>query len=165
MRKIMFNNNFGLEDAVLDGRKTMTRRFRNDYNVGDVIAIAQSYSLIADLLSYDYDYKNWFRSEAGYYNKMFVKAAYMPYRIIITGKRAERLQDISHEDCLREGVFVNYFRTDDSNAYAIVDNGYIKYFPTSREAFAYMIDKICGRGTWDSNQRVWVYEFELIKNC
>lgn len=96
---------------------------------------------------------------------MFVKAAYMPYRIIITGKKAERLQDISHEDCLREGVYVNYFRTDDSNAYAIVDNGYIKYFPTSREAFAYMIDKICGRGTWDSNPRVWVYEFELIKNC
>lgn len=43
MRKIMFNNNFDLEDAVLERRKTMTRRFRNDSNVGDVIAIAQSY--------------------------------------------------------------------------------------------------------------------------
>lgn len=161
MRKIMFNNNFGLEDAVLERRKTMTRRFRNDYNIGDVIAIAQSYSRIADLKGYDY--MNRFISEAGFFNKMFVKAAYMPYRIIITGKRAERLQDISHEDCLREGVIVNYFRTDDSNAYVIVNNGYIRYFQTAKKAFAHMIDKISGRGTWESNPRVWVYEFELIK--
>lgn len=31
------------------------------------------------------------------------------------------------------------------------------------EAFAALIDKISGKGTWDSNPWVFVYEFELIK--
>lgn len=32
-----------------------------------------------------------------------------------------------------------------------------------REAFAALIDKVSGRGTWASNPWVVVYEFELMK--
>ena len=39
------------------------------------------------------------------------------------------------------------------------DNG----FDTPREAFAALIDKVSGKGTWESNPYVWVYEFELMK--
>ena len=38
-----------------------------------------------------------------------------------------------------------------------------KLFPTPREAFASLIDKVSGRGTWDRNPWVVVYEFELVK--
>ena len=38
-----------------------------------------------------------------------------------------------------------------------------KLFPTPREAFATLIDKVSGRGTWKRNPWVVVYEFELVK--
>lgn len=36
-------------------------------------------------------------------------------------------------------------------------------FQTPRDAFAMLIDKVSGRGTWASNPWVVVYEFELVK--
>ena len=53
----MFNDRFGLTDAVLAGQKTMTRRIAKElehpkgfvesaYKVGDVVAVAQSYERI-----------------------------------------------------------------------------------------------------------------------
>lgn len=109
MKKIMFNDRYGLTQAVIEGRKTMTRRIiipqpdflsdnfgwakRNNgdvilpkYGVGEVVAVAQSYE------------------QAG-----------------------------------------------------------IQLKDTPREAFASLIDKVYGRGTWKSNPWVVVYEFELVK--
>ncbi len=37
------------------------------------------------------------------------------------------------------------------------------YAMTPRGAFAALIDKISGKGTWESNPYVFVYEFELVK--
>lgn len=33
---------------------------------------------------------------------------------------------------------------------------------TPKMAFEELIDKVSGRGTWESNPIVWVYEFELV---
>lgn len=159
----MFNNRYGLEDAVLSGNKTMTRRFNPSYRPGEEVAVAMSYSQIHDLYhADDHDYRNWFRYEPGWFNKMFVKPAYMPERILVTGKRAGRLQDITGEDCLREGVMRNIFTTGYDDAYCIRDGEYMRYFATAREAFAWLTDRINGKGTWESNPKVWVYEFEMI---
>ena len=35
-------------------------------------------------------------------------------------------------------------------------------FNTPREAFAHLIDKVSGKGTWDKNPYVFVYDFELV---
>lgn len=37
-----------------------------------------------------------------------------------------------------------------------------KIFPTPREAFAALIDKISGKGTWENNPWVVAYSFELV---
>lgn len=38
------------------------------------------------------------------------------------------------------------------------------WFPNSKSyAFAALIDKVSGKGTWESNPYVWAYEFELMK--
>lgn len=95
---------------------------------------------------------------------MFVKADLMPHQIQIRDLRIERLQDISEEDCMKEGVYRDYGDTEfppqefydyDWNE----DNG----FDTPREAFASLIDKVSGRGTWDRNPFVWRIEFQLVK--
>lgn len=194
----MFNDKFGLTQAVLDGRKTMTRRiikldklgeynFDNAlkqewgrksieayinnyarYKVGEVIAIAQSYESVyhecgletMDMLVSSLKYN------AGWTNKMFVKADLMPHHIEIIGIKAERLQDISDEDCLKEGIY----RLDSANgnggiAYSFVgasDKKHIGLYNTPRDAFEVLIDKVSGKGTWEGNPFVFAYEFVLF---
>lgn len=209
MKKIMFNDKYGLTQAVLEGRKTQTRRMLNPtmffqrletdegwsnedisawkrscnrrlheaqgdmlqqmfdyalsssrYKVGEVVAIAQKY---ADL-AYDGEFFRLLGKvifEKGFHNKMFVKADVMPHRIRITNIRVERLQDISEEDCIAEGVW----RDDNVGLegtmfwyHGLANSS----FRTPQQAYASLIDRISGKGTWESNPYVFVYDFELI---
>ena len=194
MKKIMFNDKYGLTQAVLEGRKTQTRRIaytagrwrdimvrqdlegvnkgkaclfgdgillaKSAYKLGETIAIAQKYE---DLRKDD----EFFRLlgkvifEKGFHNKMFVKADFMPHRIRITNIRVERLQDISEEDCIAEGVW----RDDNVGLegtmfwyHGLANSS----FRTPQQAYASLIDRISGKGTWESNPYVFVYDFELI---
>lgn len=205
MQKIMFNDQYELTKAVLEGRKTQTRRickysrpnesydivfpvfepkdydnegnntsalnyafgWRNDegmftgwnkphYKVGEIVAIAQRY---ADISIEPFPF-----CEAGWRNKMRVKADLMPHQIKITNVWIERLQDISDEDCLAEGIYKGQcgsINTHLMNAYYY--RGNIQPYCTPREAYAALIDKVSGKGTWESNPWVFVYEFELVK--
>ena len=185
MKKIMFNDKYGLTQAVLEGRKTQTRRtflkhgeenllhgitseylisVKSRYKVGETVAIAQSYKDIhAEILREvgPWDLKREFRQSKGYANKMFVKAERMPHAIIITNIRVERLQDISDEDCLKEGIWHDENVGLEGTTYwyhGLVNSS----FRTPQEAYASLIDSISGKGTWASNPYVFVYDFELI---
>jgi hypothetical protein len=130
------------------------------YKVGEVVAIAQKY---ADL-AYDGEFFRLLGKvifEKGFHNKMFVKADFMPHRIRITNIRVERLQDISEEDCIAEGVW----RDDNVGLegtmfwyHGLANSS----FRTPQQAYASLIDRISGKGTWESNPYVFVYDFELI---
>lgn len=89
--------------------------------------------------------------------------------IKITGVRAERLQDITEEDCFREGVFAcgTHVLPEPVGAVNIYDISRDKAYTkkecfTPRDAYADLIDSINGKGTWDSNPFVWVYDYKLI---
>lgn len=217
MKKIMFNDQYGLTQAVLEGRKTQTRRILNptmlferldtyegwtkesiadwkesckdrlykaegeelkemldyalehsSYKVGEKVAITQRY---IDLTNNDEFYRlcgihgmplECIGSEKGCYNKMFVKADLMPHRIRITNIRVERLQDISEEDCLAEGIQDIVGKTYPGTHFYCITKADTCYV-TPREPYAKLIDKISGKGTWDRKPLVFVYEFELIK--
>lgn len=96
---------------------------------------------------------------------MFVRADLMPHRIRITDISVERLQDISDEDIMREGImegeFVNTWDRYYYDTWGDVPNHVT--FPTPRKAFASLIDRISGRGTWQRNPWVFVYSFEITK--
>ena len=62
----------------------------------------------------------------------------------ITGVRVERLQDISEEDALAEGV-----------TRSALD-------PWNRTAFARLWESINGPDSWDANPFVWVVEFKKV---
>ncbi|MBO5013585.1 MAG: hypothetical protein J6C57_06055 [Paludibacteraceae bacterium] len=198
MKKIMFNDKYGLTQAVLDGSKTMTRRIihaenipddpeygyapnidaccvfneddvvaKSQYNLCEVVAIAQAYKDIYEKRGFDmHDPFTFVGDSAGWTNKMFVKADLMPHHIKITDICVERLQEISDEDCLREGVRLwedadpEYKLNPLGKLYEIA--GRWDGYKSPREAFAALIDKVSGRGTWDSNPLVWVYRFELV---
>lgn len=193
----MFNDKYGLTDAVLEGRKTQTRRIAYDgivkdpnigyglegsekdkcvlcsgcmivakstYHVGEEIAIAQRYSECFRAVCLE--------NSKGWNNKMFVMAELMPHRIKITNIRVERLQDISEEDCLKEGVYYHtepprHHEYDRYSPWSPSVKPYKfeseKYFCSAKYAFKHLIEKVSGKGTWDSNPYVFVYDFELIK--
>ena len=160
MKKIMFNDKYGLTAAVLNGQKTMTRRiiptieqYQPKFQIGEVVAVAQAYKdIIGDRVFFKSSetgvsvHRSIMEREKGWRNKMFVASEFMPYHIRITDIKVERLQDISDEDCLKEGIH----EWDNS-------------FSTSRKAFADLIDKVSGKGTWNRNPWVFAYTFELVK--
>lgn len=221
MQKITFNDRYGLTQAVIEGRKTMTRRlinpmpkdcaaihkgcwgadwsdkpmtlvvdrdtggiyckycgngvrlydggyhYKTKYKVGEVVAVAQSYEQIGcfwDTVVSEIDNHKCARSHRGWHNKMFVKVELMPHQIRITGVRCERLQDISDEDCLKEGINASNSHEIGYGipwVYEFAGSKMVYYTP--REAFAALIDKVSGRGTWGLNPWVVVYEFQLVK--
>lgn len=131
--------------------------------MGETIAIAQSYKdvyeyRLASNLSFDLEEYN----KAGWSNKMFVKAELMTHHIKITNVRVERLQDISEEDCLAEGII--FHPNDSPDIYYFFDNESSLWngFNTAKKAYATLIDEVGKKGTWKSNPWVFVYEFELI---
>ena len=186
MQKIMFDNKYCLTKAVLDGRKTMTRRIvpeklvkaieggmpgyavmESRYKVGDVVAVAQS------LRDMGYDPRDTKHKSGAIWgldhtpawtNKMFVSASECIHQIRIKNVRVERLQDISDEDCLREGIYVSETFPGGYSLNCSNDAKEPKeLFCSPREAFAALIKKMYGKKTWDNNPWVFVYEFELIK--
>lgn len=219
MKKIMFNDQYGLTEAVLDGRKTQTRRILNPtmlferldtyegwtkesiadwkesckdrlykaegeklkemlnyalehspYKVGENVAIAQRY---IDLADNDEFYRlcgihgmplECIKYEKGCYNKMFVKADLMPHRIRITNIRVERLQDISTDDCMKEGIFcchMTWFH--DVFSYDATNDSKRKkwWYDTPIEAYKMLSCKL--KLHWNSNPLVFVYDFKLVK--
>lgn len=132
------------------------------YNVGEVVAIAQSYKEIYPNADFEMIDGNFITESAGWSNKMFVRANLMPHHIRITDVKVERLQDISDDDIMCEGVWQLSY--DNGLFYVSKNIGYVPTvaFPTTREAFWYLIDKISGKGTWESNPWVVAYSFELV---
>ena len=221
MKKIMFNDKYGLTKAVLEGKKKQTRRIikideeelssfqefyynqtfyllkekelvkayfyenpkRLPYKADEIVAIAQSYEVLSDNISktpskemaefYCKIMKTCYPKEeiprdkediAGWTNKMFVNAELMPHQILVTNVRIERLQDISDDDCLAEGIIKGQCGSADTHfmdAYYVPNE--IQPYCTPKEAYAKLIDKVGKKGDWESNPYVFVYDFELIK--
>lgn len=200
MQKIMFNDKYGLTEAVLTKRKTQTRRiitnkemleiirkvdspaslylvygnfvlnpywrkrFLNNrrvmrYHMNETVAIAQPYADITPQVDW---VKCMIRKEkSGWNNKMFVRAEDMPHHIRITKICIERLQDIKIEDCLKEGLWMTYDVGLEGMTYwyhGLANSS----FRTPQDAYASLIDRISGKGTWESNPYVFVYDFELL---
>ena len=194
----MFNERYGLQSAVFEGRKTQTRRepFYSDgsvccefnrqgrlecftyddeseylihtsrYAKGEIVAVAQRYSEIADEMKdaicveeLGRFYVKPFIDTKGWNNKMFVRADLMPHHIKITDIRCERLQDISESDCIKEGVLGSA-----KNSFYIVDYKTTKVFRfyTAKECFLYLLNLVSKKEHRNINPYVIVYEFELV---
>lgn len=211
MKKIMFNDEYGLTRAVLERRKTQTRRVitypktfhgkdvwgyyvyrratdkaiteicmydENEspidegqilpkYKVGEVIAVAQIYRDCGGVNEegvpmWEIISKRVGGTNAGWDNKMFVRADLMPHHIKITDIKIERLQDISDEDCLKEGIQPFYYRGCKFPPDGYTFDGGKAHFNSPRESFAHLINKVSRKGTWESNPYVFVYDFELV---
>lgn len=132
------------------------------YKVGEVVAVAQCYKEIFPDADFEMVGTEFMTETAGWTNKMFVRADLMPHHIKITGIDLERLQDISDEDCLAEGVLKYRCMIGFAGEYVIKVNNKPLLFHTPRKAFATLIDKVSGKGTWESNPWVVVYDYKVV---
>lgn len=214
----MFNDKYGLTRAVLEKRKTQTRRiitcpktFRGQYVAGlyvyrsvsdgtiteicmydenehcfdegqilprykveEIVAVAQSYKDLGySETALDRSPKDWrivrgtLGQSKGWNNKMFVRVdacIEKGHQIRISKVTMQRLQDISEEDCLKEGI--NKIVPEDGiPRYRIMDRNGERMYSTDnyKNAYRFLINGTSGKGTWENNPYVFVYEFELVK--
>lgn len=191
MKKIMFNDQYGLTEAVLDGRKTQTRRIAYEkpfkhirscgfctegkdkgklaINDGNEIVAKSTYKIgevvaVAQRYS-DIPFNNKMPGlSIGWLNKMFVKSSLMPHQIKITDIRCERLHYISTDDCMKEGIFCSHIDgIDDAYSYDATNDSFEKkwWYRTPIEAYKMLSCKL--HLHWDSNPLVFVYDFKLVK--
>lgn len=135
--------------------------FQTRYKLGEVVAVAQAYN---DFYNDECDPRQFPEGE-GWTNKMFVKPSLMPHQIQMTGVRIEKLQDISDEDCLKEGIMVHDGMPAMADLYVFNGRTPLENYLTPREAFAALINRpgVGHKGLWESNPWVVVYEFKLVK--
>lgn len=191
MKKIMFNDRYVLTEAVLDGRKTQTRRIAYEkpfkhirscgfctegkdkgklaINDGNEIVAKSTYKIgevvaVAQRYS-DIPFNNKMPGlSIGWLNKMFVKSSLMPHQIKITNIRCERLHYISTDDCMKEGIdccHMPWFH--DVYSYDATNDSKRKkwWYRTPIEAYKMLSCKL--HLHWDSNPLVFVYDFKLVK--
>jgi hypothetical protein len=172
MQKIMFNDRYELTNLVLSGQKTQTRilvKAKDEFLDGEF-----NWDSAGTMITFCRNEKEFIDIKSPYFfgeelSVTIHKNNHTPNDIdniiTITDIRFEKLQDISDEDCLAEGiekmiVGCEYY------CYSFLSpnpNKIWEDFKSPRQAFAALIDKINGKGTWASNPYVWVYDFELVK--
>lgn len=151
-----------------DGTKSVLAQFSDKivlsaYAIGEVVAIAQAYKDIPEFPLLSKQGVEELKQSPGWRNKMFVKSSLMPHHIRITDIRVERLQNISDEDCISEGIDIYPYDIQEYG-FKYVKGEFTRWIcaDSPLEAYAALIDKVSGKGTWDSNPFVFAYEFELI---
>jgi hypothetical protein len=191
--------------AILQGRKTMTRRIidpqpesgkyplseldgfywknkfylpkyeRKDISLvdnskfgqpGDLLWVRESFSFYLDAILYKADEPHVFKN-VKYKPSIFMRKNYSRIWLQIEEIRAERLQDISEEDAINEGI-----ERIGGNAYKMYSDCFSQYPKpkddgvrvsfSSRYSFATLWAKINGPESWIQNPYVWVVKFKVL---
>lgn len=149
------------------------------YKINDIMAVAEPYKNIfePDVLLQGSKVINGKRKKGwypaielgGWNNSMFICPEYMQHFVRITDIKVERLQDCSDDDILKEGIFqisAPIYRHYNGIGYTFkgwTDRGVECSSDTPKGAFKALIDKTCGRGTFESNPYVFAYTFVFVK--
>ena len=135
------------------------------YKIGDILYVRETWCE----LSYGYEYKADGETIDHLGNVMkWHPSIHMPKEaarifLKITGVRAERLQDITEEEAVKEGCQAGYHEyqgaiwgQEDTDEWTAVEDYERVWYSTLKKTD---IDKY----DWDANPWVWVYDFEVVK--
>ncbi len=191
-RPILFSGD--MVRAILDGRKTQTRRvikpqpysvspvtntpfweegsLNCPYQIGDRLWVRETWALnpyLLELPAYVY------RADYEPLSDILIKwkpSIHMPrsasrITLEITGVRVERLQDISEQDAIAEGIESAQLPNEETCKLRWKDYQakFIKCgFFSSIDSFKSLWDSInVQKHPWESNPWVWVVEFKILK--
>jgi hypothetical protein len=132
--------------------------FKPRYQPGDILYVKETYAIVAGKYKYKADMigvPKW--EDVKCKSSLFMPRAAARIFLKVTDVKAERLQDITEEDAMGEGV-------------DLTDTGWCNYLlkgktvSTAKQSFATLWDSINGKKSWHSNPWVWVISFEQLKN-
>jgi hypothetical protein len=174
---LMANKNEGTQAFFKD--REWFLGVKSKYEIGDILYVKETYLYCLEdsfLEGFDsrYVYRasvhpDWFESlkESHPYCK-WTPSIHMPRyaaRIFlkVTNVRVERLQDITEHDAVAEGIKRVWI--DERNGQPMYENylscGYTEVLPI--DSYHSLWESINGKGSWNDNPWVWVYEFERVK--
>lgn len=174
IRPILFSGE--MVRAILEGRKTQTRRivkmppqrfykqgekfegesgreYKPYANVGDVFWVRETWQKVND--------RYIFKADSIADNFKWKPSIFMPREaarifLKVTNIRVQRLQDISEEDAVKEGI--EYSNEFGYKLYTKQD--FFSKHLSASDSFMSLWEKINGKGSWGVNPFVWVIEFE-----
>lgn len=170
---ILFNTE--MVRAILDGRKTCTRRLvkpqptahygtlciESPYQPGDILYVRETWMDYAGLIMYKADCDKYKLESLNFAGFGWKPSIHMPKNVAriwlkVTDVRVERLQDMDWKDALREGINTQ-FAQDKYGVYIFDENPLDDFV----ELWNSTIKKSdLDRYGWDANPWVWVIQFE-----
>jgi hypothetical protein len=172
--------------AIIDGRKTKTRRVckhqhwsfseTHDVNVNGIVnkvdrSVSSPFGGVGDKLWVRETFTEWnghiqYRASTAHGEELgkWKSSIHMPKKaariwLEIVSVRVERLNDISEDDAIMEGVR-KYHNTEFYVRYG-TDNDWCA---SAYASFSYLWESINGVNSWNANPWVWVIEFKRIDN-
>jgi hypothetical protein len=91
---------------------------------------------------------------------IFMRKSYSRITLEVTEVKVERLQDISKQDCIAEGLFFN------GSSYSYLEKGSVPYLDSCwsapHQCYKNLWEGINGKGSWALNPWVWAYTFRVL---
>lgn len=179
--------------AILEGRKTMTRReikglpegasevwndggewvvenedghcwdgkLKAKYSIGDILWVRETWAEVSTFPEPDcfgkYLYKSMGDTPVKWKPSIFMPKEACRLFLEVTNVRAERLQDISGDELIREGLFT--IEHEGTLEYLVGQVCAIK--DSSEKSVAWIWQNI--NGEWESNPFVWVITFKIVE--
>lgn len=154
------------------GTKYTLPAFRCPYGQpGDVLWVKETFLIeksIEDKIHYEYksDYSETMADDVCWKPSIFMPKEASRLKLKVTDIRVERVQDITEEDAIAEGVeYVDNQRVEGEEDLCRIYLDYMdneSILMSAKSSYKSLWSKINGKDSWKSNPWVWVVEFEKI---
>ncbi|MFW3413097.1 hypothetical protein ACN9J3_10225 [Aliarcobacter butzleri] len=196
-KPILFNTE--MVKAILDGRKTQTRRVVNKeylgmadiddnniyvpnedgecinilktswskYKVGDVLYVRETFAEnfgIQKRVVYKAEFNNDAPLSIKWKPSIHMPKKYARIFLKVTNVKIERLQDITYDDCLKEGFLNNQLNPITTFPTELENTKIINHITVIEQWFKNLWNSTAKNGyKWEDNPFVFVYEFEKVE--
>jgi hypothetical protein len=161
-RPILFST--PMVQAILEGRKTQTRRIKYKCDVGDILWVRESFIPFGKDIDTGKHVIWCYKADGGrpcdergvgrWHPSIHMPRAACRLFLRVRAVRVERLQDITASDCIEEGILENFYKTP-AAANVRLKADFAKLWNSLNAKRGY---------SWESNPLVKVIEFERIQN-